>query len=332
MSRQRLVAVLKTLGGLVLLAWLLSIVEPRRLAAALARGEAATTILGLVLLLSAVAFQAVRLAVVGHSFRLGLRESWRITFASYLFNQLLPGGVGGEGYRALHLRRLTERWGSAIGLVTADRAFGAAALLVPGFSYVAVEHRRLAGLLAERGLRVTAPGVGLWALAVVALVAGAATVWLLWLRSERHGVVLRASLRSIRAAVVGIGWWRSAAALALSAAYHGLRLVAFQRLLAALGVRVSAGDLLFVLAVTLAMSMLPLTLGALGIKEGAIVFGLGLFGVGADEALIVALLNRLVLIVLALIGGLFLLWSRTDRVRRETRCAARSRSASPGDS
>lgn len=334
MSSRRALALLKVAGGLALLGWLLALVEPRDLAAALARGDATATASGITLLLLAVPFQVVRLVAVARSFGLGMRESWRITLASYTFNQLLPGALGGEGYRALHLRRLTERWGAAIGLVTADRFFGALALLVPGTLYLAIEHRRVGALLAtmgpEPGLPI--PGTATWigvALVAVAALAGA----LLWSRGARARVLLSSGLASLTRSVLTIGWRRTALALSLSMAYHGVRLVAFERLLAALGERVAATDLLFVLAATLAISLLPLTIGALGLKEGALVVGLGLFGVGQAEALAVAMLNRIVLVALALAGSVVLLLAaRTAPAAVETPPAGRSRSASPGGS
>jgi uncharacterized membrane protein YbhN (UPF0104 family) len=55
------------------------------------------------------------------------------------------------------------------------------------------------------------------------------------------------------------------------------------------------------------ISALPLSLNALGIKEGAYVFFLGLAGVAAPHALALALLARMVTVAVSLLGGVLYL-------------------------
>jgi glycosyltransferase 2 family protein len=298
--RRALLATAKAVAGLAMLGWLLSTVDPRRLAATLAQADAATVALGLALLLVAVLMQVLRLLVLAGDLVPGFGESTRITLASYLFNQLLPGGLGGEGYRALSLRRATDRWMPVIGLLTVERLLGAVALTVPGLLYLLTEHERLARLLAGRiELPAVTPAM-VAAGVVLALVALAGAVLALRWRRLRERLV--GSLGAGWQAVAAIGPGRYGAAFALSVLYHVLRIAGIERLLASVGQRVAAWDVLFVLFVTLLVSLLPLTLGALGVKEGTIVFGFSLYGVGRPDALAVALLNRAVLVALALAG------------------------------
>ncbi len=72
----------------------------------------------------------------------------------------------------------------------------------------------------------------------------------------------------------------------------------------ALGHRVTVFDMALVVPLVMVSSMLPVSFGGLGVKEGAFVIGLSAIGLSPEAALSVALLNRLVLVALALTGGL----------------------------
>ncbi|HMB00008.1 MAG TPA: lysylphosphatidylglycerol synthase domain-containing protein, partial [Spirochaetota bacterium] len=61
--------------------------------------------------------------------------------------------------------------------------------------------------------------------------------------------------------------------------------------------------LVFVLSFTALLSLLPVSIGSLGIREGAMVFALILFGVNQNTAIAAAFINRLFLYLFALTGG-----------------------------
>ncbi len=298
----------EALAGGVVLAGLLWAVRPSQVLAALAGAAPTALVVGLALLGVAVFAQAARLRALGGTFGLGFAESLRITLASYVFQHLLPGSLGGEGYRALRLRRLVDRWGPALGVVTLDRAIGAAVLLVPGAAVAAMEHRRLGALLVARrpGLAATALP---WLAGAAALAVAVALLWRFGGRSRRVRGATRAAFDVLRESVRRAGRRRCVVTLALAVVYHGLRLAGVASLLAAFGDTLGVADLLVVLALTLVVSSVPSTLGALGVREGALVFALGAFGADPGTALAVALLNRSVLLGFAAAGALVLLAS-----------------------
>ena len=309
-SRRSLVLLLKIGAGLAVLAWLLGTIDLRSAAAALAAGDSGKTWLGVGLLAAAPAMQILRFRVLAGKLGLTLGASARITLAATLFNQLLPGGLGGEGYRALRLRRLTERWPAAIGLVATERIVGALSLLIPGFLYAALESSRLRALLAQHGTRLSFLGSPGATSLLGALALSAVALWWLLRRSRPVRVAAARWAAEVQASLTAIGAPRYLGVLALSVAYHAVRLAGFGSLLAGLGQGIAVADLVFALSLTLAVSTLPLTLGALGFKEGTIVLGLSLFGVAKSHALAVALLNRIVLLLLALGGGVVLLFEK----------------------
>jgi uncharacterized membrane protein YbhN (UPF0104 family) len=118
---------------------------------------------------------------------------------------------------------------------------------------------------------------------------------------------LRARLSSALAGVDG----RMASWLAIwTLAFHVARLLGFQQLCAYFGQSITLADLVFVLTLAALAGLLPVTVGGLGVMEGAIVAGLSLFSVPAAAALGVALLNRSVLVANALVGAVVYLVDR----------------------
>ena len=94
--------------------------------------------------------------------------------------------------------------------------------------------------------------------------------------------------------------WRIAA-LALVA--QGLMILTNSLYAAALDQPVKTLDMALVVPLVTLSSLLPISLGGIGVKEGAFVVCLSALGLSPEGALSIALLNRLVLIALALTGG-----------------------------
>jgi uncharacterized membrane protein YbhN (UPF0104 family) len=56
--------------------------------------------------------------------------------------------------------------------------------------------------------------------------------------------------------------------------------------------------------VTLFASLVPITIGALGVREGVFAYSLSLYGVPTAVGLAVAMLNRAVVVLFGIVGGL----------------------------
>jgi uncharacterized membrane protein YbhN (UPF0104 family) len=87
-------------------------------------------------------------------------------------------------------------------------------------------------------------------------------------------------------------------------------MAAFYVLVRYAGQNVDVFDLLIVLAATAIAGVVPITVGGLGLMEGAIGATLALFGVGPGAAFAVAAANRLVMLASSATGGLGYLRSR----------------------
>ena len=139
--------------------------------------------------------------------------------------------------------------------------------------------------------------------------------------ARRIGVLLRPLVGSRLVSFFGRYYWGIhqyhrqrpvlAAAFALSAAAMLLRVGIAKALTLALGVEVSFLALLTVLPLAWVILMLPISIGNLGVQEGAYVLLLGFLGVDTTSAISISLLDHAVVRVVSLPGAI--MWLRAKR-------------------
>ena len=298
--------------GIALLAWLLSSLDLDDVAAALRRSDPLWIAAGSAAFAAAVVPAGLRLRGVLRRQHLPFGWALRLTLASLWFHQMLPTGLGGDGYRALRLKDVTGSWATAIALLAFERTAGALALLVPALIYAVGRYgapnifRELGGHLPGSGAAAT-----WWTLAAAVLL-----ITIVALRvpaSDR----LRRPIRDALVCVRSLSPAAIRGTVLLSLGYHALRLLGMAAFLAAVGYRVAPGDLMVIMALALLGSLVPVSAGALGVREGLLVYGFAAYGVPHAEGFTVAVLSRLALVVLGLCGAIaFSIDGRTAGTRR----------------
>lgn len=309
-QRRRLWAACQVAIGIGLLVWLLQGVELSELTALLGRGDRAGLVIGFALLLSALPLlQALRLHVLVVPYTRRLATSFEVFFVGAFFNNFLPSNLGGDAVRLLYLRRLaTSNWGGPLAMLLLHRASSFAVLLAGALVSVPLRQQALAG--AFRGSSTPAwlapvafLGVAGAALCVVVLVALPRVRERLWKLARRLGGESLGALRQTSPrALAGL--------LVLSILFHAARMLGVIALLGALGQSAHALDVVIALAVSGFAVVLPLSVGGLGVMEGALSVTLVAFGVSETAAIAVALVNRTVLLLNAALGGLVYVASR----------------------
>lgn len=291
-----------SLGLVAYLAW---IVDWERAAIAIRRADA------LLLLASPICWLAGLVAASGR-WRLVLRRSevalsWRQACAGYLigsfYNIFLPGVIGGDAVRVAWCARETKcSIGAAASAVLLERACGVLALLM-----VAV----LVFVLCPAQVAPLASGDLVWWF-TFALVAGAAGLagalwggrwWLGRLRRDCPGAgggfldTMAQALPAMSAGALG-------RALLLSALFQASDVVA--TFLIARAVELTVPLAVFFAAVPLVYlaTVLPLSLGGLGVREGTLVFLLSHYGVLASDAVMLSLLVYLGRVAIGAAGGI----------------------------
>lgn len=198
----------------------------------------------------------------------------RLYWLGMFYNLFLPGGIGGDGYKVLMLRRAyPTKTRALVRALVLDRVSGLLALGV---------------LLVALAWAVPLPMANLWAwrgaagfVAAAVLLAGAAATrrWF---------------------AVFGPTYWRTQA---LALAVQGAQLLCVMALLAATGIQTREPAYLLVFLASSVAAALPFTVGGAGAREVVFLLGAQLLGLDAVVSVSISLLFYLISAAVALPGA-----------------------------
>ena len=227
------------------------------------------------------------------------------TTNSYFFNQVLVSTVGGDAYRVLYLTRRQNKLGAALSSVLADRLVGLFGLLV----LVIIGQPILAWASDSQTVRTMAIVVG-FAILVSLVILRLMPLHLLRGRSRLSEPLLNA-LELLRSPTQQ------------QALTHGLLLAIVGQLLLCtsvwllaqgLGLDISWWLVLFGFPPAYFISLIPITIGGWGTREGAMVTTMTLLGITTASALALSVLFGLCMLLTGLMGGLcFALASRDSK-------------------
>jgi len=246
---------------------------------------------------------------------LSLAWAHRVTLIGTFYNAFLLGGLGGDAARVFYVcRDEPTRRAGGLAATLLDRVLGLVVLM----SLAAL------ALVAKTGTLAREPGLRwLFLVALAVSLAGGVFAWLL-LRAApaRWPATLRRALGEPRLAVIAdllerirVNPRRHAAALALSYVIWLLDFVSIWLLARAVGLPLPFLESCIAASVAYAATALPISVGGHGVREGALLVVLGLFGLvpamGADRdrALLLAVLVWAVTMLWSLVGGGVLLFA-----------------------
>ena len=239
----------------------------------------------------------LKLMLVSVDARRPLTTTAQIALCGFFFEQVTIGFVGGDAIRLWLLRRTGMPFGRAIQALLLDRACGFASLVL--LSLIGVQ--ALLPLVEESVREVITVTLGAF---VAAGLLGIAVI-----------VVLTKVLRPTKLSAY---WQRfglsehpvSMATLAivfiLAVATQLLNVLVFWMLGQSLGLPTALQQWFIVAPTVLLVSMLPISIGGWGVREGAMVVALHGFGISAEDALLPSVLFGLCAVTATLPGGI--LW------------------------
>jgi uncharacterized membrane protein YbhN (UPF0104 family) len=239
----------------------------------------------------------LKLMLVSVDARRPLTTTAHIALCGFFFEQVTIGFVGGDAIRLWLLRRTHVPFGRAIQALLLDRACGFASLVL--LSLIGVQ--ALLPLVEESVREVITVALGAF---VAAGLLGIAVI-----------VVLTKVLRPTKLSAY---WQRfglsehpvSMATLAivfiLAVATQLLNVLVFWMLGQSLGLPTALQQWFIVAPTVLLVSMLPISIGGWGVREGAMVVALHGFGISAEDALLPSVLFGLCAVLATLPGGI--LW------------------------
>ncbi|HJR62055.1 MAG TPA: flippase-like domain-containing protein [Gemmatimonadaceae bacterium] len=298
---------LRAAVSVALIAWLVSLVDWHELrsllvdAAWLPLAAACAVLLGNRVITAAKWRVLLGAKGLTYRFAAALRTVWVSNFLGHF----LPTAVGGDAVRMLTIASRSERAPEAVSTVVMERVTGVAsltALATVGAALGVIAGERHAALLAI----VPAGGAALLALAM------------LWTRTG-YRIVQRLSrllprglgarfITKVHDAVDDYRRQPQAVTLTmlLATAVQVNRVTAMFLVALGLAVPLSFMSALMVVPAALFIGMLPISVGGLGVREGALVLFLGIAGVGSSAAFAVAVISRLTAFASNLPGAILL--------------------------
>jgi uncharacterized membrane protein YbhN (UPF0104 family) len=247
---------------------------------------------------------------------LGIDVPWRRCFELILigifFNQALPSSIGGDVVRVWRLTRLGVRAGQAIASVVIDRTIGflTLVLIIGGSLVLLLERLTDATARASLGALVVASLLGLGALMLAAGPLRRMSERARW----RPLVFVLSLLITLRETIRRpSALWRL---LGLSILIHVITVLVVYALASGLGVALSFLDCLLLVPPIMLVTTLPISVAGWGVREGAMVVGLGFLGVTASDALAVSICLGLLLLIVGGVGGLVWFFSKDHTLDR----------------
>jgi uncharacterized protein (TIRG00374 family) len=252
-----------------------------------------------ILLVVQACIAACRWWVIMRHQHVGIRllTTVRIGFVGAFFNQLLPSSIGGDVARAWYVYRNGYNKGRSVIAVLSDRIYGMlllvclAILFFPVLVYFAVDNAKLVVLAALNLTAASALTAAFWLDRLPA--------WIKRWPLVRHLGSLSQATRAIAADKRARG-----AVLGLSLVVHLITLMATLLLLAAV---IPHPNLLFCAALVPIITLIatvPVSIAGWGVREGVMIYGLGLASVPKEAALIVSILLGLSLAAVGALGGI----------------------------
>ena len=255
-----------------------------------------------------------RMMLAGQGGQAPLVSLVRLYLVGMFFNNVLPGRLGGDVVRAYGASLVATTKTRSVAAVLMDRLVGAVSVLLLGVLALAISPSIIPFELSQLivvGLLLSVVVLGLLLRQGRGL-PGARALVLRLVGVPVFGGKLRAAAGSGIDAVRSYAGARGliGRALAVSMVANGLSILNLWLYSLAVGAGLSLSDVAVVTPAILAIGLLPLSINGLGTIELTFVVLFGAMGVESHVALAVAILRRLVLLGLSLVGGLLYAFRR----------------------
>ncbi len=287
-----------------LIGWLAAQVDYAALGAAVARARGEGLLLALFLVAASLAMGWIRWWVLFGALRPGtpvmaLLASYSIGMFA---NNFLPSGVGGDAARCAHMASRGHRWSPAITSSMVDRVTGIVGLLILaclGLFFVPPAH-------IDNTIRWIALGwLAITLVGIAALLAPPVERWIA--RREPTGRVGRL-LKQV--AEHGFAYrnteGRVVVAVLLTLVGHFLQVLCYYDLGLAVGLDLPLGVYVSIVPAVMLATNIPISLGGLGLREGALVTFMVAAGADLQLSIAVSLLFLAAWLIVTLPGGIAL--------------------------
>ena len=235
----------------------------------------------------------------------GHRLTWyrvlQLTLTGTFFNQVLPTSMGGDLARIPYAHQSGLPLGSSVSSVILDRAAGMTALVVLVLATLPLD----LSILDASHARWTLAGVAACGLAGIALVLCMALVPARLIPRVLEPLInLSLSLRETLAGRY------APAVLVPGVAVHVVRVATVYAIATGMHLDINFTDCLVLVPPALLLTLLPVSIGGWGIREGAFVVAFGFTGLPPEQAFALSVLFGVTILVAGLLGAPFWIFLR----------------------
>lgn len=306
MNRKQVLNILKIIISLSLIFFILNTVDLGELAQVMTNANFAWLGVAYAMALLGVVTRAKRWQILLDALevRVPLKELVNIYFIGFLFNNLLPSGLGGDAIRMMELNRHSERASDAVTSVLVDRMLGLFGML--SIALVALIFR----------WDVVPPQVGWLSIALFVGIIGAGVVLVnrpLYETARRIPPVRLITdikfINNLFESFQTYSWRAIGQSFLVALLFNVILITMITSIGTALGAQVALVHYLVFIPLTSVVLLLPVSFAGLGMREGAYIYLFTQVGVAEEVALGMSLLVYAIgNLSLGLIGGVIYLW------------------------
>jgi len=235
---------------------------------------------------------------------LGYKNTLQILWSGLFFNQAMPSSVGGDVIRGYYLKKRGITLGCATLGVLMDRLFGMVGLVFLVLASLPLLFELVDDSIARSGVLFIALGISLALLFIFFTdkLPG----------NFSHLKVIRGfySLSQVGRRCI-VDHYNGLIILVISILIHLISVISVMIMAAGLGINVEWSGFLLIIPLVTLMMVVPISIAGWGVREGVMVVGFGYLGVAPEAALALSILYGLLMLVVALPGGIVWMFKKS---------------------
>ena len=227
---------------------------------------------------------------------LDYKNTLQILWSGLFFNQAMPSSVGGDVIRGYYLKKQGMTLGRATLGVLMDRLFGMVGLVLLVLASLPLSFELINNPIARIGVLLIASGISF-------------TLLLVFFTDKLPGnfshfrVIKGFYLLSQDGRHCISKNYNGLIIIIISILIHLISVVTVMTMAIGLGINVEWSGFLLIIPLVTLMMVVPISIAGWGVREGVMVVGFGYLGVAPEAALALSILYGLLMLVVALPGG-----------------------------
>lgn len=310
LNKNLLKNILKVIIGISLILYLLNKIDLQTLSSSIKGGSYQVVVIACLVFGLTGIFQGARLYILIKKYGFTFLTSLKVFFISMFFNNLSTVLLG-DGYKVVYLRNRIPNWRSPIAIVFLERFFGLVVILFIGMIYLIFNYSRIleysqySNILSKISFNY-----------IIILAAPILLILLFLLRNRFKKVYLHfiQFFGEVKKIVLELPSYSLYLIIILTLFTHLLVAFKMYLLVKAFQNNILYVDTIFVILLVFIASYLPITIGALGVREGILILGFTYLGVTQPIAIVVAFVSRIIIYFYAILGGVLFLFMKKKQL------------------